>query len=126
MRIQTLTVIIQFAGDAGEIEIKYEIAVTVRRGMLPDVKVAEQCVELVAGTHVVIVLQQIQCETLAETAWADEEKETVRLLYNRDETGLIHLTLIVETNVCEVHHTVRQTLSVGYYIFHWIHLLSSC
>jgi len=122
VRIQSLTVIIQFAGDAGEIEIKYEIAVTVRRGMLPDVKVAKECIELVAGTHIVIVLQQIQCETLAETAWANEEKETVRLLYHRDETGLIHIIIIVETNVCEVHHTVRDAFPVGHYVFQWVHL----
>lgn len=90
--------------------------------MLPDVKVAKECIELVAGTHIVIVLQQIQCETLAETAWANEEKETVRLLYHRDETGLIHIIIIVETNVCEVHHTVRDAFSVGHYVFQWVHL----
>ena len=56
----------------------------------------------------------------------DEEKEPVCLLYHRNEAGFVYIIIVFAADDCEVHHTVRQTLSVGYYIFHWIHLLSSC
>ena len=59
-------------------------------------------------------------------AGTDEEKEPVCLLYHRNEAGFVYIIIVFAADDCEVHHTVRQTLSVGYYIFHWIHLLSSC
>ena len=72
------------------------------------------------------MLQYVQREAFAEAAGTDEEKEPVCLLYHRNEVGFVYIIIVFAADDCEVHHTVRQTLSVGYYIFHWIHLLSSC
>lgn len=57
---------------------------------------------------------------------ADEEKEPVRLLYRRNKMGLVYIIIIVEAYICEVHHAVRDTFPAGYYIFQWVHILSSC
>ena len=59
MLIQSLAVIVQLTGNAGEVEVKYQVAVTAGRGMLPDVEVAKECIELVTGAHVVVVLQDV-------------------------------------------------------------------
>ena len=72
------------------------------------------------------MLQYVQREAFAEAAGTDEEKEPVCLLYHRNEAGFVYIIIVFAADDCEVHHTVRQTLSVGYYIFHWIHFLSSC
>ena len=57
MRIQPSAVVVQLAADAGEVEMEHQIAVAVRCGMLPDVEVTKECLKLVAGAHVVVVLQ---------------------------------------------------------------------
>ena len=36
-----------------------------------------------------------------------KKEETIRLLYQRDERGFIHVIIIVQTDVLEVHHTIR-------------------
>ena len=126
MRVQPLAVVVQLAADAREVEIEHQIAVAARRGVLPDVQVTEKGFELVAGAHVVVVLQHIQREALAEAARTDEEEEAVRLLYHGDEAGLVHIIIIVLADIREVHHAVGKSLSAGYYVFQWVHLLSSC
>ena len=94
--------------------------------MLPDVEVTKECLKLVAGAHVVVLPQQVQRQALPKTARTDEEEKAVRLLYQRNEAGLIHIIIIVEANIREVHHAVRETFPAGYYVFHWVHNLSSC
>ena len=94
--------------------------------MLPDVQVTEKGFELVTGAHVVVLSQQVQREALAEAARTDEEEEAVRLLYHGDEAGLVHIIIIVLADIREVHHAVGKSLSAGYYVFQWVHLLSSC
>ena len=49
--------------------------------MLPYVEIAKQRIELILGTHIIIVLQHIQCQALAETAWTDKEEIPVRTFY---------------------------------------------
>ena len=126
MRVQPLAVVVQLAADAREVEIEHQIAIAARRGVLPDVQVTEKGFELVAGAHVVVVLQHIQREALAEAARTDEEEEAVRLLYHGDEAGLVHIIIIVLADIREVHHAVGKSLSAGYYVFQCVHLLSSC
>ena len=89
-------------------------------------KFSKECLKLVAGAHVVVVLQHIQREALAEAARTDEEEEAVRLLYHGDEAGLVHIIIIVLADIREVHHAVGKSFSAGYYVFHWVHNLSSC
>lgn len=126
MRIQPSAVVVQLAADAGEVEMEHQIAVAARRGMLPDLQVTEKGFELVTGAHVVVLSQQVQREALAEAARTDEEEEAVRLLYHGDEAGLVHIIIIVLADIREVHHAVGKSLSAGYYVFQWVHLLSSC
>ena len=125
VRVQPFTVVVQLAGDAGEVEVEHEVAVAARRGVLSDVEVAEEVVELAACTYVVVVLQGVQCQTLAETPGTDEEKETVCLLYQGDETCLVHIIIVFVANVREVHHPVGEAFSVRYDVFHCFHRLSS-
>ena len=73
MCIQSLTVIMQSALYAGEVEIEYQIAVAVLCGMLSYVEVTIQVIENVAGTHIIIMLQHAQSQAFAETAGTDKE-----------------------------------------------------
>ena len=114
VRIQSLAVVVQLTGDAGKVEVEHEISIATRRGVLADVEVAEQCFELVAGAHVVVLPQQVQRQALPKTARTDEEEKAVRLLYQRNEAGLIHILIIVEADVGKVHHAVGKSLSAGY------------
>lgn len=41
--------------------------------MLPDVEVAEERIEFIAGLYVVVVLQDVQRQAFAETARTDEK-----------------------------------------------------
>ena len=116
MRIQPLSVVIQFAHNTRKIEIEHKVTVTARRRVLPDIEVTEQFVKLVTCTNVIIVLQDIQRQTLTETAGTDEKEEAIRLLYHRNEVCLIHVIIVFATNIREIHHAVWQTFSVRYYI----------
>ena len=124
VRIQSFAIVAQLAGDAGEVEVEHQISITARCGVLADVQVSKEVFEPVAGAHVVVVLQHIQRQALTESTGADEEKESIRLLYHGDEAGLIHIIIIFTTDDREVHHAVRETFSAGYYVFQWIHNLS--
>lgn len=75
MRIQPFAVIMQLSANAGEIEIKHQIRVTVACGMLPDIEVTEQGIEFVTGGYVVIMLQHIQSQTLSEPPRTDKEEK---------------------------------------------------
>ena len=81
MCIQSLAIIVQFAADAGEVEIEHQIAVSLRCGMLADVKAAEEGIELVVGVQVIIVLQHTHRQALAKATGTDKEKELVRFFY---------------------------------------------
>ena len=81
--------------------------------MLADVEVAVKGVELVAGTHIIVMLQDVHREALAEAAGADEEEEAVGLLYQGDEVGFVHVVIILLADEGEVHHAVGQTFAVG-------------
>ena len=81
MRVQSAAVIVQFAGNTGKVEIQHQVTIAVICGMLPYVEVAKQGIKLVTGTHIIIVLQHIQCQTLAETSWTDKEEIPVRTFY---------------------------------------------
>lgn len=74
VRTQPFAVIIQLAGNTGEVEIEDEVSVAAQRGMLPDIKVAKKSIKLVVGTQVVVVLKNVQRQALAETAGTDEEE----------------------------------------------------
>ena len=41
---------------------------------LPDIKVAQKSIKLGAGTQVIVVLKNVQCQALAEAAGTDEEE----------------------------------------------------
>ncbi|EDV04017.1 hypothetical protein BACINT_03144 [Bacteroides intestinalis DSM 17393] len=112
--IQPFAIVVQCTGDAGEIEIEHKISVTTRCGMLPDVEVAKEVVELVAGTHIVVMLQHVQRQALPETARTDEEEKAVRLLYHGDEAGFVHVIIVFTADDREVHHAVGKSLSAGY------------
>ena len=64
------------------------------------------------------MLQHTQGQAFAEATGTDEEEEAVRLFYQRDIRSLVHIIIIVETDVLEVHHAVGESLPVWYYIFH--------
>ena len=81
MCIQSAAVIVQFAINTGKVEIQHQVTIAVICRMLPYVEVAKQGVKLVTGTHIIIVLQHIQCQTLAETTWTDKEEIPVRTFY---------------------------------------------
>ena len=53
------------------------------------------------------MLKHIQGQTFSESTRTDKKEETIRLLYQRDERGFIHVIIIVQTDVLEVHHTIR-------------------
>lgn len=65
VRIQPLAVVVQFAAYDRKVEIEHQIRVTVPCGVLPYVEASEQVFELVAGTHIIIMLQHVQRQTLA-------------------------------------------------------------
>ena len=75
--------------------------------MLSDIEVAKQGIELVTCTHIIIVLQHVQRKALAEPARADEKEESGGVFYYRDERGFIHVIIIIQTDVLEVHQTIR-------------------
>lgn len=56
MRIQSFAIIVQLAGDAGEIKVEYQVAVAAWRGMFPDVEVTKKLIKLVTGMYIVVVL----------------------------------------------------------------------
>ena len=82
--------------------------------MLPDVEVAKEVVELIAGAHIIVMLQHVQRQALPETARTDEEEEAVRLLYHGDEAGFIHIIIVFTADDREVHHAVGKSPSAGY------------
>ena len=88
-----------------KLEVEHEVAVAARRGVLSDVEVAEEVVELAACTYVVVVLQGVQCQTLAETPGTDEEKRNgLPPLSGGMKTCLVHIIIVFVANVREVHH----------------------
>ena len=56
------------------------------------------------------MLKHIQGQTFSESTRTDKKEETIRLLYQRDESGFIHVIIIVQTNVLEVHHTIKMCI----------------
>ena len=85
--IQPFAVIIQLAADAGKVEIEqssYFGSVWV----FTNVEATKEVIELIAGVYIVVVLQYVQCQALAEASRTDEEKETIRLFYQGDKAGL--------------------------------------
>ena len=126
MCVQSGTIVMQFANDTGEIEIQYQVAVPVTCRILPYVEVSKQGVEFILGSYIIVMLQHIQRQTFAETTRTDKEKITVGAFYQRDIHGLVHIIIIVLADIREVHHAVGKSLSAGYYVFQWVHLLSSC
>ena len=85
--------------------------------MLSDVKAGEEGVELITGTDVVVVLQQVQRKALAEAAGADEEEEVVGFFYKRDEVGLVYVVGVFAADGGEVHHAIGDAAAVGEYQF---------
>jgi hypothetical protein len=112
MCVHPLTVVVQFPADTGKIEFQHQIGVAVRRGVLSYVEVSEQGVKLIAGAYIIIMLQHAQGQTFAKSPGTDEEEKPVRLFYQWDEGGFVHIIIIVETDVCKVHHTVWQSFPV--------------
>ena len=80
--------------------------------VLSYVEVSEQGVKLIAGAYIIIMLQHAQGQTFAKSPGTDEEEKPVRLFYQWDEGGFVHIIIIVETDVCKVHHTVWQSFPV--------------
>ena len=77
MRIQRIAVIAQVGIDHRKVEINNEILVVIGCRMLADIQVAIKSLKLISGINVVIVIQHLYGEALAETARADEEKGSV-------------------------------------------------
>ena len=123
--IQPFAVIIQLAADTGKVEIEHEVAISVRCGGFTNVEATKEVIELIAGVYIVVVLQYVQCQALAEASRTDEEKETIRLFYQGDKAGFVYIIIVFAANNRKVHHSVGKSLSVRYYIFQWIHFLSS-
>ena len=67
-------IVVKTVGNTGEVEIEDEVSVAAQRGMLPDIKVAQKSIKLGAGTQVIVVLKNVQCQALAEAAGTDEEE----------------------------------------------------
>lgn len=65
---------VKTVGNTGEVEIEDEVSVAAQRGMLPDIKVAKKSIKLGAGTQVIVVLKNVQCQALAEAVGTDEEE----------------------------------------------------
>ena len=117
VRVQSLAVVAQLAGDAGEVEVEHEVGVALRRGVRSDVEAGEEGVELITGAHVVVVLQQVHRKALAEAAGADEEEEAVCFFDQGDEVGFVYVVGVIAADKGEVHHPVGDAATVGEYQF---------
>ena len=80
--------------------------------MLPYIQISKECIELVPGIHIVIMLQHIQRQALAKATGTDKKEETIRALYQWDESSFIHIIIIITTDNREVHHTIRQQFTI--------------
>ena len=85
--------------------------------MFPYVKVSKQGIKLILGSYVIIVLQHIYRQALAETAGTDEEEKLVRIFYYGDKPGLVHIITVIAADNGEVHHAVGDASSVRGYVF---------
>ena len=117
MRIQPLTVVVQFAYNSGEIEIEHQIAVTVACGILSDVKVTKQSIELILGAYIIIMLQHTHRQALAKTTRTDKEEKLVRLFYHRNKPCLVYIITVITTDYRVVHHPIGNTFSIRCNIF---------
>src|SRR5574344_868446 len=116
MRIQRTAIIAQVGIDHRKVEINNEILVVIGCRMLADIQVAIKSLKLISGIDVVIVVQHRQSEALAETTRADKEKELVGLFHFLNKPCLIDIVAVVLANSYEVHHTIRYSLSLFFYI----------
>ena len=117
MRIQPLTVVVQFAYNSGEIEIEHQIAVTVTCGILADVKIPKQSIELILGAYIIIMLQHTHRQALAKTMRTDKEEKLVRLFYHRNKPCLVYIITVITTDYRVVHHPIGNTFSIRCNIF---------
>lgn len=60
MLVQALPIVVQLAGDTGEVEVEHQVTVTARRRVLPNIQVAKKRVEPILGAYVIIMLQQVK------------------------------------------------------------------
>ena len=80
--------------------------------MLPYIQITKEGIKLILRIHIVIMLQHIQGQTLAEATGTDKKEEPVRTLYQWNERGLVHIIIIITTNNRKVHHAIRQQFAI--------------
>ena len=96
-----------------EIESHDEKLVMYRRRMLPDIQLAEQFVELVSVTNVIISFQHCQREAFSKASGTDQKQITGLLLYFFNKHGFIYIIEIIFDDGSEIRQSV-------WYLFHHI------
>ena len=74
IRVHTFLVVVKSSDDDGEVEAQGQVGVALRSRVLTDIEVAEERLKVVLPIDVVVMLQHVHVERLAEAARTDVEE----------------------------------------------------
>ena len=110
--IEVLIEVIQITAHHREVAVQHLKLALLRCGMIGDIKALEQLLEVVLLIDVVVGLQHVEEQALAEAARTDEEKKVAGILHPFEEHGLVNQIFMFFSYLLEVGNAVRYALEI--------------
>lgn len=108
--IEVLIQVLQVAAHHREVEVQDLKLSLLRSWVISDIHTLEQLLEVVLLIDVVVSLEHVEEQALAEAARTDEKKEVSSILHSLEEHSLVDQIKILLPNLPEISNAVRNTL----------------